>query len=133
MGESALEQEASPASIPLSDDDLHDLAEENGYRLVSNAEWKKLKEQSTTSVKEQPTTRANEKASARGMIYIYVPEGFSWARTADILAQAKIIDNSEELLDVMTDMGRQRQLQSGLHTFRPGEPVQDIVEKLSQP
>lgn len=131
MGESTPAEEVSHTEPFPSDNQLREAAEERGYHLVSNAAWDKLNDQKEKN-KAKPTERQQASEASVGTIYMYVPEGFSWQQTADVLAKANIVKKSEDIMQAMKEMGRQQHLQSGLYTFQATESSGDIVTKLSQ-
>lgn len=107
-----LEQNAS--DTVTSADQLREQAAAHGLQLVPNNEWDKLKQ-------------------SNAKLYLYIPGGFSWEQTADVLAEAKIIKNSEVIMKQLKVMGREQQLQPGLHAFEANESPQDVIEELSRP
>lgn len=125
----AEEQQQNP--LLTSDDTLREWAEERGYQLVSNAEWKRLNE-TKENTEAGETKKAKEPDTSTAVIYIYIPDGFSWEGTAEVLAEANIVKKSEDIMQAMQDMDRQRQLQSGLYTIQANESPREIVDKLSQ-
>lgn len=121
-----------------TDEQLREAAAEHGYRLVSTSEWDEMKEQVQQAEEVSGEKQADEqqeqqtdKASAN-TIYLYVPQGFSWHETAQVLEKAKFVKKSEDVMQAMREMGKQKQLQSGLYTIKAEESVRDIVNKLSR-
>lgn len=114
---------SAPAEIKsepsISQQQLRKMAQERGFRLISAAEWEQLNEQ-------------NQEPEQSRMIYIYIPQGFSWEETASILKEANLVDDPQDVMRQLRDMKREKTLQPGLYHFLEGEPVPEIIETLSR-
>lgn len=137
-GSNAIDEvEGGPSTLEV--EQLREAAVGRGYRLVSASEWDAWNEQAqqAESLSDEKQTdeeqeQQNDQTNAN-TIYIYVPEGFTWQETAKVLEQAKFVEKSEDVMQVMREMGKQKQLQSGLYEIHSDQSVRDIVDKLSKP
>lgn len=114
--------------LATTDEKLRQMVEERGFQLVSQAEYAKLtKEQANAGEEGLKPDSGNKK------IYLYIPSGFSWKQTAEILKEAQIVERTNDVMKQLKDLGKEQQLQPGLYTFEEDEKPKDIVKKLSSP
>lgn len=122
----------------LEEEQLREVATEHGYRLISNATWDELNEQAQLADELLNEKQANEEQAQptvntdANTIYLYVPQGFSWQETGQVLEQAKFVKSSEDVMQAMRELGKQKHLQSGLYKIAAEESARDIVNKMSQ-
>ena len=122
----SIEDETEPVT---TEEQLRKMAEEHGLQLVSDSEYAKLtQERENARDQGQKQSEANNKT-----IYLYIPSGFSWQQTAEVLKKATLVDRTEDIMKQLKKLGREKQLQPGLYKFEADDRPQDIVETLSSP
>ena len=64
-------------------------------------------------------------------VVVEIPKGSSSKKIATLLEQHEIIKNSQTFVIYLQQNGKSNQLQAGKYQFQPGQPVDDVIKKLT--
>ena len=64
-------------------------------------------------------------------VVVEIPKGSSSKKIATLLEQHEIIKNSQTFVIYLQQSGKSNQLQAGKYQFQPGQPVDDVIKKLT--
>ncbi|WP_405114094.1 hypothetical protein MHH28_09005 [Paenibacillus sp. FSL K6-1217] len=87
--------------------------------------------QSTTEpVTQAPATPEAPAAAVNGVISLKIPTGITLAQTADLLAEAGVIEDKNKFLQTADSRKVNTIIQYGSYSFTKGESINSIIDKL---
>lgn len=121
---------ASPAASPKAaakPTDANKPVEPSAPAKPSSSAAVKPKPKVTSSTVNTPATPA---PAVAGTITVKIPTGITLSETADLLAEAGVIDDEAEFLKSANSRKANTRIQYGGYSFTKGESINSIIDKL---
>ena len=83
-----------------------------------------------SSVTKSPATPEAPAAPVNGVISVKIPTGITLAQTADLLAEAGVIEDKDKFLQTANSRKVNTIIQYGNYSFTEGESINSIIDKL---
>lgn len=124
-------EDDEPTSRPLTIEQMVNEMEEHGLVVLSEKELKQLKEEQNLAPEKEQVENEEEPQQTVYILFLDISPGMTSFDIADRLIRGKIINDRDQFLHDVKQLGLSTSLKTGFYELSSEMTIEEIIQKIS--